>query len=174
MIHDEVDDNFMLRENFRQGILALQTFNLVYDLLLFPKHLDRALKLVKEFPNQRFVLDHLAKPLIKSGQMEPWKSDMSKLAAFPNVWCKLSGMVTEADLENWQYEDFEPYMKVVLSSFGSERIMLGSDWPVCRLAGEYDDVIKIVTSFIEPLEKSEREKILYKNAIDCYQLKIEN
>jgi L-fucono-1,5-lactonase len=174
VIQDELDDDFMLRDDFRQGISALQTFNLVYDLLLFPRHLDCAVKLVKEFPKQRFVLDHLAKPLIKSRKMEPWKSDITSLASFPNVWCKLSGMVTEADLDNWQYEDFVPYMEVVLEAFGHERIMLGSDWPVCRLAAEYSEVIEIVTEFIKPLKKSEREKILYQNAIDCYQLKIKD
>jgi len=172
VIHDERDDDFMLRDDFRQGILDLQAFNLVYDLLLFPKHLDRAVKLVEEFPDQRFVLDHLGKPLIKSGKMEPWQSDISRLAECSNVCCKLSGMVTEADLKNWKQEDFVPYMKVVLSAFGPERIMLGSDWPVCRLAGSYSDVISIVIEFVESLDKPERENILYQNAIECYQLKI--
>ena len=174
VIHDEADDDFMLHPDFIKGIAQLEEFDLVYDLLLFPLHLVHAIDLVKAFPRQRFVLDHLAKPLIKSKEMEPWKSDITRLAAFPNVWCKLSGMVTEADMKNWKQEDFVPYMKVVLRAFGPERIMLGSDWPVCRLAGEYDDVIEIVTKFIEPLEKSERGKILYQNAIDFYQLKIEN
>ncbi len=174
VIHDEADDDFMLRPEFIKGMAQLEAYDLSYDLLLFPRHLQRALKLVKTFPGQRFVLDHLGKPLIKEGIMEPWRSDIARLAAHPNVWCKLSGMVTEADHKQWKYEDLLPYMKVVLESFGPDWIMLGSDWPVCRLAAEYSEVIKIVQRFIESLNIIDQEKILYRNAVDCYQLKIEN
>lgn len=174
VIHDEEDDDFMLRSDFMRGIAQLEAYDLSYDLLLFPRHLERALKLVKTFPRQRFVLDHLGKPLIKEGLMEPWRSDIARLAAHPNVWCKLSGMVTEADHKQWQYKDLSPYMEVVLESFGPEWIMLGSDWPVCRLAAEYSEVMKIVKEFIKALNPRDQEKILYENAIDCYQLKIEN
>jgi L-fuconolactonase len=174
VIHDETDDDFMLRPEFKRGIAALEEYNLSYDLLLFPRHLRRAIELVEEFPTQCFVLDHMGKPLIKSGIMEPWEFDIASLAEHPNVWCKLSGMVTEADLKNWSYEDLLPYMKVVLNAFGTDRIMLGSDWPVCRLAGEYSEVMKVAQKFIESLNEVDRDKILKQNAVDCYQLKIEN
>ena len=174
VIHDEPDDDFMLGPDFMKGIAQLEAFELSFDLLLFPRHLARAVKLVRTFPNQRFVLDHLGKPDIKGGKMEPWKNDIATLAGYPNVWCKLSGMVTEADLKQWHYKDLLPYMEVVLNAFGPDWIMLGSDWPVCRLAGEYSEVLKIVLIFLESMDKKDRAKILYRNAIDCYQLKIEN
>lgn len=174
VIHDEADDDFMLRPDFIKGIAQLEAFDLAYDLLLFPRHLERTIKLVEKFPRQRFVLDHLGKPMIKAGIMEPWKSDITRLAAMPNVWCKLSGMVTEADHKQWQYKDLLPYMELALDSFGPERIMLGSDWPVCKLAGEYSEVMKIVQEFIEALKLRDKERILFQNAIDCYQLKNEN
>ena len=172
VLHDEPDDDFMLRPDFKKGIAQLEAYKLSYDLLLFPRHLRPAVELVKAFPNQRFVLDHLGKPLIKEGRMEPWKSEIQNLGGYPNLWCKLSGMVTEADLKNWSYEDLLPYMEVVLEAFGSKRIMVGSDWPVCRLAAEYSDVMKMHTRFIESLNKTDRERILYQNAVDCYQLKL--
>jgi L-fuconolactonase len=171
VIHDEADDDFMLRPEFKTGIVYLGAYGLCYDLLLFPRHLERAKKLVNSFPRQRFVLDHLGKPLIRAGELEPWKRDITRLAVFPNVWCKLSGMVTEADRKNWTYRDLLPYMETVLEVFGPERILVGSDWPVCRLAGEYQKVMGIVPEFIASLDKTDQKKILYKNAIDVYQLK---
>ncbi len=138
----------MLRPAFVKGIERLQDFDLTYDLLLFPKHLERAIELVSMFPDQKFVLDHISKPFIKSGIMQPWKDDIEALAAQPNVWCKISGMVTEASLASWKYDDFVPYMKVVCEAFGTDRLMLGSDWPVCRLAAEYQEVMKIPLEFL--------------------------
>jgi L-fuconolactonase len=173
VIHDEADDDYMLRPDFKAGIGRLEAFDLTYDLLLFPKHLERAVRLVEDFPAQHFVLDHLGKPLIKDGIVEPWESDMSRLAEHPRLWCKLSGMVTEADWEKWSYQDLLPYMETVLELFGPERILLGSDWPVCRLAGEYGRVMEVVLDFIGSLSKSEQEKIVYQNAIDCYRLKLD-
>jgi len=117
VVHDEPDDDFMLRADFRRGIGQLQQHALVYDLLLFPRHLRRATQVAKAFPDQRFVLDHLGKPLIKSGELRPWETDLKALAAQPNVWCKLSGMVTEANPLSWKQEDFLPYMAVVLNAF---------------------------------------------------------
>ncbi|MCK4992638.1 MAG: amidohydrolase family protein, partial [Bacteroidales bacterium] len=174
VIHDEPDDDFMLGADFMKGIAQLEAYELCYDLLLFPRHLSRAVKLVRTFPNQHFVLDHLGKPQIKAGKIEPWKSDIARLAGYPNVWCKLSGMVTEADHKQWHYKELLPYMEVVLNAFGPDWIMLGSDWPVCRLAGEYSEVLNVVHEFIKSLKNSDQEKILYRNAVDCYQLKIEN
>lgn len=170
VIHDEEDDEFMLRPDFISGIEAIQVYNLTYDLLIFPKHLMVAKELVRRFPKQRFVLDHMAKPFIKSGIIQPWKDHIESLADQPNIWCKVSGMVTEADLVGWKMEDFMPYMEVVFGAFGTDRIMLGSDWPVCKLAGEYKEVLKIPLTFITNLSNGEKENIYSQNAIDCYQL----
>jgi L-fuconolactonase len=173
VIHDEEDDDFMLRSDFKTGLVYLGAYGLCYDLLLFPRHLGRAVRLVDKFPRQRFVLDHLGKPPILKGELEPWKADISKLAVYPNVWCKLSGMVTEADWKNWSDEDLLPYLEAVLEAFGPDRLMVGSDWPVCTLAGEYSRVMKIVPDFISSLNKADQARILYKNAVDCYQLNID-
>lgn len=170
VIHDEPDEDFMLRPAFLNGIETLQNYNLSYDLLLFPKHLSQAIELVSMFPEQRFVLDHLAKPFIKAGILQPWKGDMESLAAQGNVWCKLSGMVTEANVHRWGYEDFIPYMKTAVDAFGCDRIMLGSDWPVCLLSGSYEEVMAIPLTYFQACSASERKNILSQNAIDCYQL----
>jgi len=170
VIHDEADDDFMLRPAFLKGIEMLQDYDLTYDLLLFPKHLSRAIELVSMFPEQRFVLNHISKPFIKVGILQPWKGDIAALAAHANVWCKISGMVTEAKPHQWRYEDFVPYMKAVLDAFGTDRIMLGSDWPVCRLAGEYEEVMAIALDFFSQLTEAEKTSVLSNNAIDCYQL----
>lgn len=172
VIHDEPDDDFMLRNDFLKGIEMLRDFNLTYDLLLFPRHLQRAIKLAGMFPEQRFVLDHISKPLIKKGILQPWEDDIRSLSMQPNVWCKISGMVTEADHSGWRYEDFVPYMSVVMKEFGNERIMLGSDWPVCRLAGEYDEVMSIPLEFINELNEEAKDRIYRLNAIECYKLEI--
>ncbi len=172
VLHDEPDDDFMLQPGFIRGIGILQRFNLTYDLLLFPKHLQHAVKLVEMFPNQTFVLDHMAKPFIRKGIMHPWKEDLKALAKYPNVSCKISGMVTEADLNGWKYEHFVPYMEVVLEAFGPERIIVGSDWPVCLLAGEYAEVMSIPKRFFATLSSAERERIYSLNAIKCYNLNL--
>ena len=172
VIQDEADDRFMLRADFRAGISLLETFDLAYDLLLYPRHLSHALKLARLFPRQRFILDHLGKPPIRTGDLEPWKSDLCKLAECPNVWCKLSGMVTEADPQNWNYGDLLPYMETVLEAFGPGRIMVGSDWPVCTLAGSYQAVMRIITEFTASLDSADRTKIWIQNAVDYYQLKL--
>lgn len=173
VIHDEADDDFMLRSDFKTGLVYLSAYELCYDLLLFPRHIKRAVKLVNLMPRQRFILDHLGKPLIWSGELEPWKEHLRELAAYPNVWCKLSGMVTEANHKDWTREDLLPYIETVLEVFGPDRIMIGSDWPVCRLAGEYGQVMQIVPDLIASLNKADQAQILYKNAIDCYRLKLD-
>ncbi len=170
VIHDETDDDFMLRPAFVKGIEMLQDYNLTYDLLLFPKHLERAIELVSMFPEQKFVLDHISKPFIKSGILQPWRDDIEALAAQPNVWCKISGMVTEANHQSWKYKDFVPYMEAVVEAFGTDRIMLGSDWPVCKLAGEYKEVMGIPMDFFNNWSNTEKENIYCHNAIETYQL----
>ena len=172
LIHDEPDNGFILRPKFLRGIEKLCEYNLTYDLLLFPKHLENAIELANRFPEQKFVLDHISKPFIKSAIMDPWREDVSCLAAQTNVWCKISGMVTEADLKHWKYEDFVPYLDVITEAFGADRLMLGSDWPVCRLAGEYKQVISIPERYFESFNNEEKEKIFKNNCIEFYGLEI--
>lgn len=148
VVQDEPDDEFMLRPEFRRGIALLREYGLTYDLLLFPKHLPVAVKLVEEFPGQPFVLDHIAKPFIREGTLSPWREDLRRLAEFPNVFCKLSGLVTEAKWKQWQPRDFEPYLDVVFEAFGPERLMIGSDWPVCTLSGDYAAAMNLVKNYV--------------------------
>jgi L-fuconolactonase len=170
VVHDEPDDHFMLRPEFRRGIGQLREFGLTYDLLLFPKHLPVAAKLVAEFPEQPFVLDHIAKPAIRQGRVSPWREDLRRLAQFPNVCCKLSGLVTEAEWKQWRAEDFQPYLDIVVEAFGPERLMIGSDWPVCTLSGAYAPTMNIVTDYIQKYPAAVREQILGGNCARYYGL----
>jgi L-fuconolactonase len=171
VIQDEPDD-FMLQPAFLRGIGMLEDYQLVYDLLLFPRHLKLATALVSTFPRQRFVLDHMSKPAIRSGIMEPWRRDLEALSKQPNVWCKVSGLVTEADHQKWKFEDFIPYLEVVFNTFGTDRIMLGSDWPVCRLAGEYREVMDIPAEYMVHMDEADIRKVYRENAIQCYRLEL--
>jgi L-fuconolactonase len=170
VVHDEPDDNFLLLPEFRRGIAQLLDYNLTYDLLLFPKHLKVASQLVKEFPTQPFVLDHLAKPKIGEQLLSPWKEDLHQLATYPNVFCKLSGMVTETHWKLWRPIDFHPYLDVVLEAFGPARLMIGSDWPVCTLSAEYVPMMKIVMDY---LPKESQDAILGENCARFYQIPAE-
>ena len=170
VVQDEPDDQFMLREDFVRGIGRLKKFGLTYDLLLYARHLPAACELVQRFPEQPFVLDHISKPLIKDRKLEPWATDIRRLAAFPNVTCKISGMVTEADWKNWKPADFEPYLDVVFGCFGTQRLMVGSDWPVCTLAANYADVIQIAADYISKLSKDEQAAVWGRNARRFYGL----
>lgn len=172
VVQDEPDPRFLLGESFLHGIGKLATFGLTYDLLLYPQQLPAAAEFVGRFPEQPFVLDHLAKPRIKAGELDPWRRDLKALAAHGNVLCKLSGMVTEADWQGWKRADFTPYLEVALETFGPKRLMIGSDWPVCTLAAEYADVVGIVTDFLAPLVEAEREAILGGNATRFYSLPV--
>ncbi len=171
VIQAESDDNFILSNSFNKGISLLKDFGLTYDLLVFPKHLPNTIKFVEKYPELTFVLDHIAKPHIKEGLLAPWKDDIAKLAKFPNVYCKVSGMVTEADWHNCKLPDFTPYLDVVFESFGSDRVMIGSDWPVCLIAGNYPQVVKIVMDYISNFSDTEKLKILGGNSITAYKLK---
>lgn len=168
VVQDEPDDQFMLREDFVRGIGRLARFGLTYDLLLYPRHLPAACELVKRFPEQLFVLDHISKPLIKDHRLEPWATDLRRLASFPNVTCKISGMVTEADWKNWQAGDFTPYLDIVLECFGPRRLMVGSDWPVCTLAASYAEVMQIAADYIGSLSPDEQAAIWGENARRIY------
>lgn len=172
VVHDEPEDDFMLRDDFLKGISLLKEYHLTYDLLLFPEHLPIAEKVVSIFPGQRFVLDHISKPPIKDHSVSPWKEDIRKLAGHKNVWCKLSGMVTEADWKSRESAIFKPYLDIVFEAFGPDRLMTGSDWPVCRLAGEYGEVTGIVEGYIEGMPIVIRQKITGENCINFYGLKV--
>jgi L-fuconolactonase len=171
VVHDEPDDEFMLRESFLNGLSQLKRFGLTYDLLLFPRHLPIACDVVKRFPDQRFVLDHIAKPPVRAKEIEPWARDLKRLAEFANVFCKISGLVTEANWNSWEAQDFEPYLDVVLSAFGPHRLMIGSDWPVCTLAADYTSVINLEADYISRLSSDEQHAILEKNPIDIYSIR---
>jgi L-fuconolactonase len=170
VVHDEPDHIFMLRDDFLKGIGLLKKYNLTYDLLLFPRHLPVAQELVSRFPEQKFVLDHISKPLIKDHLFSPWKDDLFRLAEHTNVWCKLSGMVTEADWQNHTLKDFHSYLDIVFEAFGTDRLMIGSDWPVCLLAGDYQDVMGIVKCYISGMSADIQNKILGGNCIGFYGL----
>ena len=170
VVQDEPDDEFMLQPEFRRGIGQLREFDLTYDLLLFPRHLPVATKLVAEFPNQPFVLDHIAKPAICDGQISPWRENLRQLSRFSNVCCKLSGMVTEAKWKQWQPDDFRPYLDVVLDCFGPDRLMIGSDWPVCTLSGDYAATMRIVTEYLDQLPPHSRTSILGEVCARFYKL----
>jgi L-fuconolactonase len=158
----------MLRPQFRRGIAQLREFSLTYDLLLFPKHLPMAAQLAEEFPQQSFVLDHIAKPGIAEGAISPWQEDLRRLAKFPNVFCKLSGMVTEARWKQWQPVDFQQYLDVVVEAFGAGRLMIGSDWPVCTLSGNYAAVMNIVIDYVKKLPLHTQAAILGENCTAFY------
>jgi L-fuconolactonase len=168
IVQGEPDDEFMLRTEFCRGVRLLRGFGLVYDLLLYPRHLPVAVKLVRQFPEQTFVLDHIAKPLIADGVLEPWAGDMRELAKFPNVSCKLSGMVTEARWKQWTHADFRPYLDVALEAFGPRRLMIGSDWPVCTVSGDYAETMSLVSEYLKPLTVEERNGILGGNCARVY------
>ena len=162
--------DLMLQPSFKHGISLLSKYGFTYDLLIFPDQLKYATELVKQFPDQPFVLDHIAKPPIKSGDVEAWKYDITKLAGYNNVYCKISGMVTEADWQHCKQEDFKPYLDVVVNAFGVERVMFGSDWPVCLVAASYNQVFTIVQQYFSSFTKSEQDKFFGGNASRFYNL----
>jgi L-fuconolactonase len=165
-------DDFLNRAEVVRGIGMLGPFGLTYDILVYPRQLTAALSLVRRLPDQPFVVDHMAKPLIAEGVLEPWASRMRELASHPNVWCKVSGLVTEADWTGWRPEDFRPYLDVVFDAFGPDRVMFGSDWPVCLLAAEYGQVLELIEAYTEALSASERTAVFGGNAAGFYGLKV--
>ena len=170
IVQSESDDRFLLQPEFLRGIAALEEFDLTYDILIYPRHLPVAAEFVKRFPRQRFVLDHVAKPLIKSGSLQPWQSGIRELAQNTNVFCKLSGLVTEADWKNWKSSDFEPYLDVALECFGKDRLMIGSDWPVCTVAASYSQVMNLVMEYLKKYPAEVRNAVLGENAEQFWKL----
>ena len=170
VVQDEQDHNFLLRPSFLRGIQALHAHKFTYDILIFPHQLGAALELIRLFPDQAFVIDHLAKPYIKDQFFDGWAVLMRSIAEFPNVSCKLSGMVTEANWKDWKYEDFLPYLNTIMEAFGTDRVMFGSDWPVCLLAGTYGEVKGIIDRFLDGSPKETKEAVMGLNAIKFYNL----
>lgn len=168
VVHDEPDEDFMLRPEFRRGIARLADEGLTYDLLLRPPHLKAAIRLADEFKDQPFVLDHIAKPGVDAALWPLWKEDLLRLAERENVTCKLSGLVTEADWGAWRPDDFRPALDVVLQAFGADRLMIGSDWPVCTLAADYATTMGVVMDFVRDLAPSEQAGILGENCARFY------
>lgn len=167
----EPSPNFLLRPDFRRGISRLASYGFTYDILIYPHQMGAALELVRQFPRQRFVIDHLAKPYIREGYYDGWALLMRALARYDNVWCKVSGLVTEADWANWKYEDFIPYLDLVFEVFGPYRLMYGSDWPVSRLGGEYGRVKGILERYTATLSRAEQQAFWGGTATDFYGLK---
>jgi|SRR5579864_2670997 len=164
-------DDFLVGREFVRGIARLHEYCFTYDILIYPNQLPAAIELVSRFPEQRFVVDHAAKPFIKAGSWEPWASHMRSLAQNTNVFCKVSGLVTEADWVHWKPEDIRPYLDVVFETFGPERLMFGSDWPVCLLAANYGQVKRLVEAYVEANVPEHMADIFGGNAIRFYGLK---
>jgi L-fuconolactonase len=164
------EPSFMLQPDFLNGISLLAKFGFTYDILIYPKHLTAALKLVEKFPEQRFVIDHIAKPNIREGLIKEWKMGMQAIAKHENVSCKISGMVTEADWKKWSADELAPYLDAVTASFGADRLLYGSDWPVCLVAASYQEMITPVRNYFSEFSETEQEKIFGLNAISFYHL----
>lgn len=173
-VHDEEDENWLLREDVQHGLAAIRDHELAYDLLLRPRELPAAIAAVGKMPDMHWVLDHIAKPEIASGGLEPWATLMKELAeASPTCWVKLSGMVTEADWDAWTIDDLKPYAQHVIKTFGPDRCMLGSDWPVSLLASPYQQVMETARGLIAHLPADQQTGIAVDNAAAAYRLKID-
>jgi L-fuconolactonase len=170
VVQSEPDDRFLLQPEFLRGVSVLEEFDLAYDILIYTRHLPVAAEFVERFPRQRFVLDHLAKPPVRSGEIDSWASGIRRLAAFPNVFCKLSGLVTEADWQSWKPEHMIPYLDVAFETFGADRLMIGSDWPVCLVAASYGRVMDVVRDYLNRHDPATREAVLGGNAQRFWRL----
>lgn len=169
---DEPDDNFIVRPEVIDGLQVLEKFNVPFDLLFYTKHLKHTATLAEQLPGLPMVIDHLSKPQINDGLMDDWRKDLAAAASFPNVYCKLSGMITEADWEKWTVDDLRPYVETALELFGVDRCMFGSDWPVCELAGTYKQVYGSLESIVGGLSDTERRSIFCDTAKKFYRLRV--
>ena len=170
ILQEETDRQLMLKPAFTNGISLLEKYNFTYDLLIFPDQIKYAVQLAAKYPNQKFVINHIAKPNIKDQQIVDWAKDMRALADHKNVYCKVSGMVTEANWKGWNKTDFTPYFDVIVNSFGADRIMFGSDWPVCLLAASYNQTLEIMMDYFSSFTINENAKFFALNAIKFYNL----
>ncbi len=168
---DEPDDDFILRQDVLRGLSTLQKNEMPFDLLFYSKHLRHVPTIARQFPNLRLVIDHLSKPEIKHREYDQWRKQLAAAANCENVWCKLSGMVTEADWQNWTIDDLRPYAEAAIELFGPLRLMFGSDWPVCKLAAaDYAEVVGVARQLISGLSQEEQNRIMGESAIEFYQL----
>lgn len=170
IVQSEPDDRFLLQPDFLRGISALEEFDLAYDILIYTRHLDVAVEFAQKFPRQRFVLDHLAKPPIKSGNIDAWARGIASLAALPNVYCKLSGLITEADWQRWTPEQITPCLDLAFACFGSERLMAGSDWPVCLAAASYTRTMQLLKRYVLERAPQSQAAVFGGNAARFYRL----
>jgi L-fuconolactonase len=171
IVQSEPDDRFLLQPDFLRGISALEEFDLAYDILIYTKHLPVAAEFVRRFPRQRFVVDHLAKPPIKSGDIDFWAQGIRRLAELPNLFCKLSGLVTEADWQQWEPEQIVPFLDVAFEAFGPDRLMVGSDWPVCLVASSYARWVEVLKTYLLRQTQECRDSLLGGNAQRFWRLK---
>jgi len=172
IVQDEKDDNWIVRDDVMRGLRLLEKHRLPFDLLFYVKHLPHASTLAEALPELPLVINHLAKPLIKEQRFEGWTDQLKAAAKFPNVYCKLSGLVTEADWQAWKPSDLRPYVDAALAAFGADRLMFGSDWPVCELAGNYLRVFEALVEALGPISKTEREAIFGGTAVKFYGLEV--
>jgi len=170
VLQGEPQRDMMLRPAFMHGIGCLKRYDFVYDILIFPDQLKYTAAFVAAFPEQAFIIDHIAKPGIKNHDIDAWKKDITAVAQYQNVYCKLSGMVTEASWQHWKKDDFKPYLDVIVEAFGIDRILFGSDWPVCLVAGTYEEVVGLIEDYFAAFTKDEQDKIFSTNAIRFYKL----
>jgi L-fuconolactonase len=170
VVQDEPDDAFLLRDDFNRGVTEITRRDLTYDILIFARQLPAAIEFVDRHPGGRFVLDHIAKPRIAAGEIEPWRAQLAELALRPNVACKISGVVTEADWTSWTAESIRPYLDAALEAFGPARLMYGSDWPVCLLAAEYERWVQVVTDWASRLSPTEQASFFHGAAETAYRL----
>ncbi len=170
-LQTEADRAFMIRPAFMNGISMLEKFNFTYDILIFADQLKYIPEFVAAFPNQKFVIDHIAKPEIKDRRIAEWRNEITEIAGHENVYCKISGMVTEANWKTWRKENFHPYLDTIIEAFGPRRIMYGSDWPVCLVAASYEQVLNIVQEYFSSFSQTEQELFFGTNAIEFYNLR---
>lgn len=170
VVQAEPDDRFLMRKDFLRGVAMLSRFDFTYDILIYARHLPVAQEFVEQFPRQKFVLDHIAKPQIRARELNSWSLGIRAIAKHDNVWCKVSGLVTEADWKRWTLDDFRPYLDTVFEAFGVDRVMYGSDWPVCLLGGGYGKIKAVIDDYIQSFSASDKEKILGGNAVRFYGL----
>jgi L-fuconolactonase len=169
IVQDEQDD-FLYDEKFRSGISLLKSFGFTYDILVYPRQLKAAVDFVQSFPDQTFIIDHCAKPDVKNSEMDTWRQGITDLALYPNVSCKLSGLITEAAWKNWSPADFYPYLDVVYQAFGMQRLMFGSDWPVMLLSGLYVQWKSLLEKYMERMLPEDREQVFGLNALRIYDI----
>lgn len=168
----EPDDRFLLRKEFVDGVAQLSTFGFSYDILIYPRQLPAAIALVAQLPEQRFVIDHCAKPEIKLRKLLPWKAQIREIAQNKSVYCKVSGLITEADWKFWKADDFKPYLDVVFDAFGAERLMFGSDWPVCLPAGTYRQAKQLIEDYVKGFSPADNARVFGGNAARFYRLQV--